>query len=396
MFANRAVARCAVLAGAFFRGGDRLSVLAARCRARRRANGSDWHGADYRTGPSATFSTALTRRGVTDFIDLHIQNHHWPTFNVADSADRHRRRSRADRNSSATGAVLANKRGRINHAPFLGTIPTPWGGIPVYTYGVLVAAGVLLGLWYARYYASYAGLDPDRVWNLGIYMVLRAWPARKLGSCFRTEVITGITSMRFLGLATLQSGGTFYGGFLGALLVVLLYAYFQHDAFSCAGSIVIPRACRSATPSDAWGALPRDAATASPHVLPWGVTFTNPRAAQLVGTPLNIPLHPTQLYEAAAEFMNFFILVALARKQRFRGEIFATYHPPLRFRARINRIHARRPGAHAAAARQIFADADGESGAHFPRRLDVVARFQKVACRSQSRRDSGAAIIPCT
>lgn len=28
----------------------------------------------------------LTRRGVTDFIDLHIDNHHWPTFNVADSA----------------------------------------------------------------------------------------------------------------------------------------------------------------------------------------------------------------------------------------------------------------------------------------------------------------------
>lgn len=28
----------------------------------------------------------LTQRGVTDFIDLHIQSHHWPTFNVADSA----------------------------------------------------------------------------------------------------------------------------------------------------------------------------------------------------------------------------------------------------------------------------------------------------------------------
>lgn len=28
----------------------------------------------------------LTQRGVTDFIDLHIQTHHWPTFNVADSA----------------------------------------------------------------------------------------------------------------------------------------------------------------------------------------------------------------------------------------------------------------------------------------------------------------------
>jgi signal peptidase II len=28
----------------------------------------------------------LTKRGVTDFIDLHIRSHHWPTFNVADSA----------------------------------------------------------------------------------------------------------------------------------------------------------------------------------------------------------------------------------------------------------------------------------------------------------------------
>lgn len=28
----------------------------------------------------------VTQRGVTDFIDLHIQSHHWPTFNVADSA----------------------------------------------------------------------------------------------------------------------------------------------------------------------------------------------------------------------------------------------------------------------------------------------------------------------
>lgn len=28
----------------------------------------------------------LTRRGVTDFIDLHVGSHHWPTFNIADSA----------------------------------------------------------------------------------------------------------------------------------------------------------------------------------------------------------------------------------------------------------------------------------------------------------------------
>ncbi len=28
----------------------------------------------------------ITERGVTDFLDLHVGNYHWPTFNVADSA----------------------------------------------------------------------------------------------------------------------------------------------------------------------------------------------------------------------------------------------------------------------------------------------------------------------
>ena len=48
------------------------------------------------------------------------------------------------------------------------------GSMPVYSYGVLVAGGVLLGLWYARLQASKHGLNPDDVWNIGIYMVLVA------------------------------------------------------------------------------------------------------------------------------------------------------------------------------------------------------------------------------
>ena len=55
------------------------------------------------------------------------------------------------------------------------------GAFTIYTYGVLVATGVLLALWYARVQAPRAGLDPDRVWNLGIYTVsythLMAWPS---------------------------------------------------------------------------------------------------------------------------------------------------------------------------------------------------------------------------
>jgi len=62
-----------------------------------------------------------------------------------------------------------------------------------------------------------------------------------------------------------------------------------------------------------------------PTSLPWGVTFTNPVAERIAGTPLGIPLHPTQLYESAAEFLNFALLWWLSTRQKFTGQIFGAF-----------------------------------------------------------------------
>ncbi len=208
--------------------------------------------------------------------------------------------------------------------PLLGTIPTPWGGIPIYTYGVLVASGVLLGLWYARRYAPQAGIDPERVWNLGIYMVLVALVAAKIWLLIVNGQYYSQHPNEIFTLATLQSGGTFYGGLFGALAFGALYTHYQRISF-----LPLADCYFSGLPlGHAIGRLGCFAAGCcygKPTWLPWGVVFTDPRAAQLVGTPLNVPLHPTQLYESIAEFINFLILVFLAKKQRFAGEIFATY-----------------------------------------------------------------------
>ncbi len=54
--------------------------------------------------------------------------------------------------------------------------------------------------------------------------------------------------------------------------------------------------------------------------------FTNPLAAANVGTPLGIPLHPTQLYEAGAELLILALLIATeARGRRFAGRTFWLY-----------------------------------------------------------------------
>jgi phosphatidylglycerol:prolipoprotein diacylglycerol transferase len=199
-----------------------------------------------------------------------------------------------------------------------------WGPVTIYTYGVLVATGVLLGLWYARRHAPRAGLDPDQVWNLGIYAVLSALIVAKLWLVALDASYYWAHPREIFAMSTLQSGGTFYGGLLGALALLLIYTHYAKmpllpvmDTYAAAlplGHAVGRLGCFAA-----------GCCYGKPTWLPWGVKFTSLRAQQLVGTPLNIPLHPTQLYESAAEVMNFIFLIWLARRQRFTGQLFAAY-----------------------------------------------------------------------
>ena len=51
---------------------------------------------------------------------------------------------------------------------------------PVYTYGVLLAAAYLLGLQFALVRARARGLDPNRVMDLGIWIIISALVGAKL------------------------------------------------------------------------------------------------------------------------------------------------------------------------------------------------------------------------
>ena len=57
----------------------------------------------------------------------------------------------------------------------------------------------------------------------------------------------------------------------------------------------------------------------------WGITFTNPLAYELVGTPVHQALQPTQLFESAVELFNFFLLMWLFKRKKFDGQVFAAY-----------------------------------------------------------------------
>jgi len=198
------------------------------------------------------------------------------------------------------------------------------GPVTVYTYGVLAAVGFLLGLWWAYRQAPRAGLDPRKVWNLGVYGILVALVSSKLWFIFSMWDYYVANPREIFSMETFQSAGTFYGGVIGGILWVVLYAHFQK--MPLLGVLDLAAAPVALGHSiGRVGCFMAGCCYGKPTSLPWGVTFTNPIAERIAGTPLNVSLHPTQLYEAGAEFLNFLLLVWLGTRQRFAGQLVGAY-----------------------------------------------------------------------
>src|SRR6266849_9454209 len=197
------------------------------------------------------------------------------------------------------------------------------GPITVYTYGVLLAAAYLLGLQLAMRRAKARGLDHNRVLDLGIFIIISALIGAKL-LLFITDFKTFTTDPREL-LTLARSGGVFYGGLILAVAVALWYIrriglplWTTCDVFAPGIALghVVGR----------FGCLFAGCCYGKPTTKPWGITFTDAFAAANVGTPLNQPLHPTQLYEAGAELVILLLLLATERKGRaFPGRTFWLY-----------------------------------------------------------------------
>ena len=197
------------------------------------------------------------------------------------------------------------------------------GPFTVYTYGVLLAASYLLGLWLAVKRGKARGLDANRVLDLGIYIIIAALVGAKLLLLIVDFDQYKSNPAELLSLA--RSGGVFYGGLILAVAVAFYYIarhrmamWTTCDAFApgiALGHVTGRLGCFAA--GCCWG---------TPTDVPWGVVFTNPLAAAQVGTPLGIRLHPTQLYEAGAELLILGLLLATEKRGRaFPGRTFWLY-----------------------------------------------------------------------
>ena len=210
------------------------------------------------------------------------------------------------------------------------------------TYGVLVASGFAVGLYVSIKLAKREGLNKDAVYSLGIYLALAGMIGAKLFLLFQDRAYYWENPREIFSFSTLQSGGIFYGGLLTAIAVALWYARRHEIPFLKMGDAFSPGIALG----HAFGRLGCFAAGCcwgEETSLPWGVTFTDPYSNRMVGVPLGGSLHPTQLYEAAAEVLIFGFLYTRYRHKRFDGQILGWYlllYPTARFIVEFFRTHA--------------------------------------------------------
>jgi phosphatidylglycerol:prolipoprotein diacylglycerol transferase len=197
------------------------------------------------------------------------------------------------------------------------------GPLSIYTCGLLLAAAFLVGLQVGVVRGERRGIDRGRMMDLGIYIIVSAFIGAKLLLVLVDFDHFAENPGDLFSLA--RSGGVFYGGLILATVVAIWYVRRHrlpvwHVADAAAPGIALGHVVGRL------GCFLGGCCYGHPTDVPWAVTFTDPQAAANVGTPLGIPLHPTQLYEAGAELLILGGLLWFERKGRsFPGRTFFAY-----------------------------------------------------------------------
>lgn len=191
-------------------------------------------------------------------------------------------------------------------------------GFSIHSYGVMLAAGFVVGISLAAREAVRIGVDPEKVLNLSFWILVSSIIGSRLFHCivFYPQYIAD--PLRVLKLW--EGGLVFYGGFLGALLAGFVYCRVQKLNYWELGDLLMPSVMLGLV----FGRIGCTLAgccygKACGPDFGLGITFDNPLGLGVKNTPL----YPTQVLSAINGFVIFLLLWLYRKKKRFHGELVA-------------------------------------------------------------------------
>jgi phosphatidylglycerol:prolipoprotein diacylglycerol transferase len=199
------------------------------------------------------------------------------------------------------------------------------GPLTLRAYGLMLATSFIVGMLVSANRARNRGIDPRHVYDLSLVILLSAViGARLFHFAFHYEAYA-VTGEPWLQLLRIWDGGLMlFGGFIFALIGSLVYLRVKKLPLWEITDIIAPavplglgftrigcflNGCCFGRPTDSW----------------LGVVFPNNAPAYSIKTGIlpGTPVLPTQLFESAAGFAFFGLLLLVERKwKRFHGLLF--------------------------------------------------------------------------
>ena len=209
-------------------------------------------------------------------------------------------------------------------------------GNGIYWYGIIIAAGMLLGLYFCMKQAPKYGLSEDNIIDTVLWVIpFSIIGARIYYVLFYLDLFRNSDgSINWSSTYRIWDGGlAIYGGVIGGFL-------FGGLACKWRGVPVLPMFDLTAMGfllgqgCGRWGNFFNQEAFGCNTTLPWGMYSEATRAYLMSSTVTvpkgvvidpNLPVHPTFLYESIWCFVGFFLLFRYIKKRKFNGDITLRY-----------------------------------------------------------------------
>jgi phosphatidylglycerol:prolipoprotein diacylglycerol transferase len=198
------------------------------------------------------------------------------------------------------------------------------GPVTIHSYGIMLAAAFIAGIWVTSRNARREGIHPDSIWNLGLVIIFSALVGAKLLLLLSDYRYYSQNFREIFSLSTLRSTGVYYGGLLLALGAALWYVTKKRLPAWTVADLASPGIALGQAIARL-GCLMAGCCYGKPTQMPWGITFRSQYAYDNVGVPLNIPLHPTQIYESVGAFCLFLFLTWRLLRKHATGQILLEY-----------------------------------------------------------------------
>ncbi len=189
------------------------------------------------------------------------------------------------------------------------------GPLKLYSYGLMAATGFLVASFLMASRAKTEGEDPEKALDLAFYIVLSAL----VGARIMYVLIEWPSYIHNpLKVFMVWEGGlVFYGGFIGSVVTSIWFVR-KHNIEAWKMADIIAPALALGHMFGRLGCFGAGCCYGDVSDVAWSVIFTHPASL----APLNVPLHPTQLYMALNELVIFLILISVRRFRQFKGQIF--------------------------------------------------------------------------